>query len=216
VYSAGHRRLSILYINNDAGVGNKQAFSEEFVRLGGQIISEETYDQDSTDMRSQIAKIIAGKPDGVMIVSYPADTILVMRQAKELGLSVPQFYQTEALDDPAVIKKAGGAAEGATYILPAAPQGSVAETFREQFRKRYGRLPETYAAEAYDAVKIIAQVLAKSSSMSSGALKQGMYDIADYQGASGVITFDAKGEVRKPMAIKQIRDGKAVVIETTD
>ncbi|MGD0784858.1 MAG: ABC transporter substrate-binding protein [Sedimentisphaerales bacterium] len=216
VYSIGHRIVSALYINNDSGVGNKNAFAKRFEELGGKIVSEETYSQDSTDMRSQITKIKAAKPDGVLVVSYPTDTPLIMRQCEELELNLPLFFQTEALDDPAVIKPAGEAAEGATYILSATPTGSTADAFRKAFEEKYGRAPETYAAETFDAVKIIAKIIEESDTVSSRALKDGLYKIVNYNGASGIISFNAKGDVSKPMAIKQIKNGRSVVIKTSD
>src|SRR6185295_5234663 len=134
VYSLGHRSVSLLYINNDGGVGNKDSFTENFQRMGGKIVSVEAYAQDTRDVRAQLTKIKQQKPDALIIVSYPDDTPIVMRQAQELAVGVPQFFQTEALDDPAVIQKAGNASEGATYILPAKPNGPSAENFASKYK----------------------------------------------------------------------------------
>jgi len=142
VYSHGYRRVSCLYINNDGGLGNQKTFSESFQKLGGQIISLDAYAQDTRNVRTQLTKIRAAKPDAVLVVSYPDDTPIVLRQAAELKLGLPLFFQTEALDDPAVIQRAGGAAEGATYILPAKPAGAASDDFARAYRERYRRDPE--------------------------------------------------------------------------
>lgn len=214
VYSLGHRSVSLLYINNDGGVGNKDSFTENFQRLGGKIVSVEAYAQDTRDVRAQLTKIKQQKPDALIIVSYPDDTPIVMRQAQELAVGVPQFFQTEALDDPAVIQKAGNAAEGATYILPAKPNGPSAENFASKYKQRYGRDPETFAAESYDVIKLIAEILSKAQGLSSEDLKAGLYKTQNFAGASGTITFDQNGDVIKPMAIKKIVNGTSSVIST--
>lgn len=212
VYSQGHKNVSLLYINNDGGAGNQKTFAENFERVGGKILSSEAYPQDTRDVRSQLTKIKAQKPDALVVVSYPDDTPIVMRQAQELAIGVPLFFQTEALDDPAVIQKAGSAAEGATYILPAKPKGASADAFANDYKKKYGRDPETFAAESYDVIKLMASILEGGPEISSEALKAGLYKTQNYSGASGTITFDQNGDVIKPMAIKRITNGKPATV----
>jgi branched-chain amino acid transport system substrate-binding protein len=214
VYAHGYKRVSCLYINNDGGLGNQKTFSESFQKLGGQIISVDAYPQDTQDVRTQLTKIKAARPDAVLIVSYPDDTPIVLRQAAELKLGLPLFFQTEALDDPAVIQRAGAAAEGATYILPAKPTGPAADDFVRAYRERYGKDPETFAAEGYDVIMLIFNILNASPALTSDALKDGLYHTQGYAGASGTISFDRNGDVIKPMAIKQIKDLKPVVVST--
>jgi branched-chain amino acid transport system substrate-binding protein len=215
VYSIGHRNVSLLYINNDGGLGNQKTFAENFHRLGGKILSVEAYPQDTRDVRAQLTKIKQQKPDAVVIVSYPDDTPIVLRQAQELSVGAPLFFQTEALDDPAVIQRAGNAAEGATYILPAKPEGGATDAFATKYRQKYGRDPETFASEGYDVVMLVAKILEEAAEPSSDALKVGLYETKNYPGASGTITFDQNGDVIKPMAIKRIefRTGKTILTQ---
>lgn len=214
VYAQGHRTVSLLYIKNDAGVGNKDSFAAEFRRLGGRVASEDSYPENSRDVRSQLAKIAAAKPDAIMIVSYPEDSALVLRQAHELGIQPPLYFQTEALDDPNVIKNAAGAADGVTYILPAPATGGAAVAFADKYKRKWGGPPETFAAEGYDSLMLIATLLRKTATVSSDVLKSELYKTADYAGASGTITFDGNGDVLKPMAIKRIVNGNPVIVET--
>ena len=78
---------------------------------------------------------------------------------------------------------------------------------------RGGSDPETFAAESYDVIKLIADVLNKAPDSSSESLKAGLYKTQNYAGASGTITFDQHGDVIKPMAIKRIDNGTAVVVQ---
>jgi branched-chain amino acid transport system substrate-binding protein len=212
VFSKGYKNVSVLYINNDGGLGNQQSFSENFRGLGGTIASVDAYPADAQDFRAQLTKIKQQKSDALMVVSYPGDTPLVLRQAYELGLRKPLFFQTEALDDPAVIAKAGNAAERVTYILPAQPEGAVTQVFAQKYKERYHRDPELFAAESYDAIMLIYQCLSNAPQPSSEALKTALYKTQNYNGASGIISFDSNGDVSKPMTIKRIENGKAVVV----
>ncbi|MBI2989059.1 MAG: ABC transporter substrate-binding protein [Deltaproteobacteria bacterium] len=207
VYSLGHRKVSLLYINNEGGLGNQKVFSETFQKLGGNIVSVDAYPQDTRDVRAQLTKIKQQKPDALVVVSYPDDTPIVMRQAQELKIGVPLFFQTEALDDPAVIQKAGNAAEGATYILPAKAEGSAVDAFSIKYKQKYGRDPELFAAEGYDVVVLVAKILDNAPEVSTDLLKEGLYKTQNYEGASGKISFDKNGDVLKPMALKKVVNG---------
>jgi branched-chain amino acid transport system substrate-binding protein len=212
VYSIGIRKVCMVYINNEGGAGNQKTFAENFKKLGGAILSVEAYAQESRDMRAQLTKAKKEKPDALVIVSYPDDTPLVLRQAQELRVNVPLFFQTEALEDPSVIQKAGNAAEGATYILPAKARGASVDSFSSRYKQRYARDPELYAAEGYDVIMLIAKILEESESISSEAIKAGLYRIKWYEAASGSITFDENGDVIKPMAVKKIIAGRPEVV----
>lgn len=216
VFSSGHKNISILYINNDGGLGGQQAFSENFQKLGGTIVSVDAYPADTQDFRAQLTKIKRQHSDGVLIVSYPADTPLLLRQAYELGVHKRLFFQTEALDDPAVLAKAGNSAEGATYILPAKPDGPASQEFIQKYKARFNRAPELFAAEAYDAAMLIKKCLSDATTPpSSEALKSALYKTQNYAGASGTISFDSNGDVAKPMVIKRIINGVSTIASKT-
>lgn len=214
----GYRRVAILYVNNEGGVGNRDAFCRHFVSLGGEEPPEETYPEDAIDVRSQLTRIQG--LDGIealVVVSYPRDTIMVLRQIRELGIEHPLFFQTEAVEDANVLREAAGTAEGVTYILAATPAGDPHEAFKEAYRRRHGSDPELYAAESYDIVQLIGQYLQglpEASEVTSAGLRDFLYNVTLYEGASGTISFDENGDVIKPMAIKKIEDGVPTVVKT--
>lgn len=207
--------ISILYINNEGGVGNKETLKNRFVQLGGEIVTEEAYSQTATDLRTQLTKIKSAQTQALVVVSYPKDTILVIKQSLELNLGKPLYFQTEAVEDPQVLREAGVAAEGAIYILPAAAKGEMSTKFSKNYQKKYGQEPGLFAAEAYDIVYLIASALEVNSEMNvpSDVIRDYFYNLKGYSGASGKIAFDENGDVQKPMAIKQIINGQPYLIK---
>lgn len=209
------KSVGILYINNEGGVGNRNTFKTRFNELGGKVTIDESYEQGATDMRTQLAKIKSSDVEAVVVVSYPADTVLVMKQAKEIGLLKPLYFQTEAVEDPHVLKQAGNTAEGAVYILPAPAEGEKAEEFAESYGKKFGVKPELFAAEAYDIINLVADAInaQREDVVSSEQIRDYLYNVKNYPGASGAITFDKNGDVLKPMAIKKIIGGKPSIVK---
>jgi len=210
----GLNKVAILYINNEGGVGNRDSFKKRFEELGGKVVVAESYEQGAREVRTQLIKIKDQNPQAIIVVSYPADSVVVLKQAKELGLSLPLYFQTEALEDPSVIQGAGEAAEGVVYILPAEPLGREVEEFRRAFKEKFNKEPALYAAEGFDAFNLIIKAIkdCKTEADLSSCIKDKLYTIKNYQGASGIITFDEKGDVLKPMAIKRIENGQKKVL----
>jgi branched-chain amino acid transport system substrate-binding protein len=208
------RRLAVLYINNEGGIGGATAFKTRFAQLGGTVVFEEGYPPGATDLRAPLAKIKEANPDGLLAGSYPPDTVVLLKQMRELGLRLPVFLTTEAVQNPEVLREAGEAANGAVYILAAPPTGAAPERFVKSFEARFKRPPELFAAEGYDIVRLVhrAVVAAKGATISGPALRDYLYGVRNYAGASGVITFDKNGDVVKPYAIKTIDGGKPITI----
>lgn len=211
IFNKGIKTLDIVYINNEGGVGAVTAFVNEYNRLGGKILVQEGYTPSVKDFKTQLTKSKRSKSEAIMIVSYPEDTALLLRQIKELNVNKKVFALTEALDDPAVVQDAGGAAEGVEYIVPAPAEGEVADKFANEYKAKYGVAPPTFAAESYDVIYLLKKVILGLKDVTSENIKNALYNVKDFNGASGKITFDKKGDVIKPMAIKIVKNDKNIV-----
>ncbi|MCK9906146.1 ABC transporter substrate-binding protein, partial [Frankia sp. Cpl3] len=71
------------------------------------------------------------------------------------------------------------------------------------FEAKYGSKPDQFAAQAYDALHIIAQSLLAAGKADRNALRDELAKLKDFQGVSGKLSFDEK---RTPI-------GEAVVVE---
>jgi len=126
----------------------------------------------------------------------------------------PLFFTTEAVQNPEVLRQAGDAAEGATYILAAPAAGEAVEKFTAAYELKFNKKPELFAAEGYDVVRLIAEAIAGTTaeSLRGSGIRDFLRRVRDYAGASGTITFDRNGDVIKPFAIKRIEGGSPKTI----
>ena len=99
---------AILYINNDYGNGLESVFKKAFEKLGGRIISSESFGQGDTDFRTQLTKIKNGKPEAIYVVGYPKEIALLLKQATELKIN-SKVIGTVTIEDPNIIKLANKA-----------------------------------------------------------------------------------------------------------
>ena len=84
-------KRAAIYIDNtsDYAKGLAQFFKENFVKNGGQVVIEEAYLQKDTDFKSTLTKIKAAKPDFIYIPGYYQEVGLIVKQAREMGITVP-------------------------------------------------------------------------------------------------------------------------------
>lgn len=207
----GFRKATVFYVDEAGPRGVSIAFIEEFKRLGGQIVAQEKGDRDGSDFRTQITKIKDANPDAVYFAGYAKETVVFLRQAKELGLD-RALMTHQLIDDPDVIKRAGETAEGVFFTTPKlTPEtgGVAVKDFFSKFKGKYGELPQNFAPNAYDAMMLIAQAVEKYGAISEG-INKGLLNIKDYYGASGEITIDENGDVVQYMTIMTIKNGGAV------
>jgi len=205
----GLKNVAILYINNEYGKGLEGVFRSEFSRRGGRIAAAESFEQSSTDVRTQLTKIREASPDGLYLIGYPKEIGTALRQAKELGVSAA-LLGTVALHDQQLVESAGGAAEGLVFPFPKDPSGTQVEKFKTTFSAKYSKAPPVLADVGYDAVKMIVGAIEASKGTSGEQIRQGLTALKDYPGASGQMTFDKNGDVHKPMGIKVIQNGQFV------
>ena len=85
--------------------------------------------------------------------------------------------------------------------------------FVTRFKARHGRLPDTWAAQGYDALMLLDQALHATTSRRSDELALALQDLPEWEGANGKYKFDPTGEIAdKPVFLKQYRNGVVVKV----
>ena len=93
----------------------------------------------------------------------------------------------------------------------------TAETtkFIDAFKAEYGadKEPGSNAALGYDAYLIIIKAIEKAGTADSVAIQQALLATKDFQGAAGVVNFDADRNAIKSAVIKTVKDGKFAFLD---
>ena len=209
VYERGVNSLTIFAVNDTGTKSLADAFQKEFIRLGGTIQTYVLAPKDANDLRTQITAIRSTSAQAVFVVGYASETGIFLRQAKELGLSLP-LYSAHPAEAPEVRQIAGAAAEGLIFSTPAHTEASkVRQRFVEAYRARYGEEPGEFAPEAYDAAMLILDAI-QQVGPSAVSIRDYLHQVRNYEGASGRITFSPTGDVEKPISVMVIHNGQVV------
>lgn len=82
-------KAAVIYnIAQDYNKGLAEVFMARFKALGGEIVAEETFPEATQDFRPQLTKIKAANPDIVVTPNTYAESGLILKQVKELGMDM--------------------------------------------------------------------------------------------------------------------------------
>jgi branched-chain amino acid transport system substrate-binding protein len=201
----GFKRMAILYVNNDYGIGLKNVFREKYSSLGGQIVAGENFERGGKDFKNILLKIRQVAPEAIYLVGYASETGVITKQLKELKIT-SRILGTVAMEDTEFLKLAGKGAEGVIYVYPKPPTGTAVQEFKATFKKKYGKDPGILCDVGYDAGNLIIYAY-QHGAETADDIRKVFAELKNFQGASGEIKFDKNGDVHKPMILKMIKNG---------
>jgi branched-chain amino acid transport system substrate-binding protein len=212
----GIEKVVVISVDNEFGNGIKEVFIRQFRSKFREVLKVFIYQENSFEAFPQIIQEAKDlKPEAVYICGYSNDMAHLLQEVKKQDLHAI-LYCVSAVNKK-VIETAGDAAEGIMFPQPAFDLEStepVMATFIRAFRARYGIDPDNFAAHGYDAVKLIAESVAKVKSSHPDDIRSGLMAINNYEGAAGRTTFDNNGDVVQHPRIFVIHKGKFVQFDS--
>src|SRR5246127_741177 len=129
-------------IKQDYSVGLSGFFKETFASGAGGVVREQSYSSGDNDFRAQLTSIKAAGPEVVFVPGYYPEVEIILKQARQLGISVP-FIGCEAWDSPTLLQVAGKAADGCYFSnqFSAADPSPVAQEFGKVYREKFANPP---------------------------------------------------------------------------
>ncbi len=81
----GFKRPATMAFNNASGLGNVEGFTKAWEKRGGKVAAHVTYEPSRPSYRSELQKILAAKPDVIVMGSYLPDTTIILREWFQSG-----------------------------------------------------------------------------------------------------------------------------------
>lgn len=185
--------------------------------------------------RSEIAEVMAGDPDIIVLVAQPEDSAKIMKNAFEAGYEGDWFMTQDQTHADYVTLAGPQVVEGAFGLVETAPEG--VEDRLAEFSEALGQEPGIFQTNTYDAITITALAMLEAAlageditreavnehlrSVSNpdegdvvvGSFQEGKTALGDgqgidYQGLGGPIDFDEYGNVTAPFEIMRIEGGE--------
>ncbi len=178
------------------------------------LVYQWSYAREHTDFRRPVSELRGVDADLIFFAGLEPWAGDFVRMARAVGIKteiVGAFSNT-----PDMRVRAGQALEGAMYFDFYDPDSSSPENqaFVRKFRNVYARDPDTYAAQGYDALRILAKAVRATRSANPLDLSYAIRFMDAWEGANGRYKFEATGELEdKPLFLNVFRNGKPVRIQ---
>jgi len=214
VAETGHLRVAIAYTDEAYGRGLAAAFEDEAEERGVRVVDRVAHFGDLADIRRTLAKWQAFRYDAIFVAAASPHMAEIVRLLRLAGATVP-IYGGDSFDSQQLLDIAGPHAEGVVFASVFDVENNDPETqrFVSAFRARYGYTPDTWAAQAYDALRLLADAIDRAGTVDREAVSAALRDTTRWRGVTGWHTFDASGEViDKPIVFKTVRNGRFALL----
>ena len=217
-------KVAVIYRNDDAySQGIRDTFVAESAAKGVNVVYEGTFTADTaTDFSVQLTAAQSAGADMLFLPIYYQPAAVILQQANQMGYA-PTFFGVDGMDGILTLENFDTSlAEGVYLLTPFSADADDARTqaFVAEYQKRYGEVPNQFAADGYDAVYIVKAALEAAGctpDMSSAEICEALIKVMPTITVDGItgegMTWAATGEVSKaPMAVV-IKDGVYVTPE---
>lgn len=189
-------------------------FSARFRAHGGSIAREMDYLADTDDFGALAEATRQLGADVVFIPGYAKDAGLLIKRLRAQGVK-GVFLGGDGWGIR-IAAYAGEAAEGSYWAghWHRDDPGKTSRAYVAAYEKRFGKIQAESAALAYDAVQLLVDAVRRANSFEPERVRAALAETHQFSGVTGSITFDARRNPIKPVAILQWRGGRDVFIKS--
>jgi len=209
------KKVAILKdLKSDYSLGLAEFFAKKFKELGGEIVSEQTFQTGDSDFKGQLTGIRSSNPDAIFIPAYYTEVGLIARQARQLGLKAV-LLGGDGWDSPKLFEIGQTAIQGSYFSNHYASESPVKATqeFIKKYKEKYNETPDGLAAAGYDAAQILLDAMERAPEITAKAIRDELAKTKDFAGATGKITINSERNADKDAFIVKV-EGKALKFVT--
>ncbi len=194
------KNVAIIDDRTAYGQGVADEFAKAAKAAGINIVGRQYTNDKATDFNAILTAIKGKRPDLVFFGGMDAVGGPMLRQMKQLGINakfmggdgicteqLPSLAAGAMGDGQVVCAEAGGVEESGKKAM---------ETFRADYKKKFGTEVKLYAPYVYDAVMVMADAMQRANSAEPAKYLPELAKTS-YQGVTGKIEFDARGDMKQ-------------------
>jgi branched-chain amino acid transport system substrate-binding protein len=220
-YSVAGAKTAVIVqeVSNDYSVGLAKFFTDNFKKLTGNdacVLGVLNYNTGDQDFSAQLTQVKSLNPDVIFAPGNYTESALVMKQARELGITAP-FLGGDTWETPEFIDVGKERVEGATFstffAVEAATSG-MSKTFIDAYKAKYSKEPAAVTALGFDGYLLVLDAIKRADSLDTVKIRDAIASTSGFEGATGTVTLDANGDATKSAFIKTVKDGKFTYLTT--
>jgi branched-chain amino acid transport system substrate-binding protein len=216
-WERGLRRLALLAAGDEFGRPARGAVAARWRERGGSLVHDESLHLDAPDLTARLGRVARLAPDAVCLAFRGQELGDLARRLREAG------YPGLLLaldDDPALIHAAGPAVSDLVLLSDAfmAEPDAPSALFARTYEAKFGRAPSRFAANAYDAVTILAEgarlaLQGRRDPPGGGRLREAILARRAFPSIyGGQVVVRDDGSFERPFALFTVSAGRATFL----
>jgi len=221
-YAISHFQVKNIAVIDDRtayGQGVADEFGKSVKKAGVKVVSQQYTNDKATDFNAILTAIKSRNPDAIFFGGMDAVAGPMLRQMRQLGIKA-HFMGGDGVCTAQLGPLAGNSMADGQVIcaeaggIDAAHQKGM-EAFRAAYQKKFGTDIKLYAPYVYDAVMTMVKAMQNAKSAEPAKYLPELARI-QYQGVTGPISFDAKGDIKDgTLTIYTFKGGKREMLQVT-
>jgi branched-chain amino acid transport system substrate-binding protein len=220
----GVTRIGVLSSNTGFGKAGKEQIAKLAPEHGIQIVVDEVYDKAATDLTAEVTKLKAAGVQAVLNWSIEPAQSIVIKNARQIGLSIP-IFQSHGFGNIQYVRAAGAAAEGVVFpasrILVAErlpeshPQKAVLLAYKRAYETRFKEEASAFGGYAHDALGLLVRAIEKAGT-DPEKVRAVLEATTGYVGTTGTFNLspaDHNGLGMDAFEMLTVKDGKFTLLQ---
>jgi branched-chain amino acid transport system substrate-binding protein len=209
-----YKTAAILTVQLPFALELKKFLGPALDKAGIKVVASADYPADIKDMTATLTTIKDAAPDAVIGLTFPADSVLYMQEAREISITAP-FQMLSVGPTFAFFQKRFGAnANGIATMGQWSPHETdwpKAKPFFDAYVAKFHERPEYFdSALAYMSAEITAQAVGRVG-LDHDKLRED-FATQTFDTINGPVRFQGIENVTTPTMLMQIQDGEAQIV----
>jgi branched-chain amino acid transport system substrate-binding protein len=230
----GHDSVAVTWINNAYGEAVTQAFVDAY---SGEVSYNTPHDQERSSYNNIVTEMENTNANAWAFITYQPEFTTMAREIYSNGSGEGvRFYGGDSTKGPGILENTpDGSINGMKTFIPSANLDSgTYERFANDFQSEFGEEPTSWSAFCYDAVVVSAIATQTANEFTGTALSNVVRDVTrppgqqvdtykaahdilvdgggasdvDYQGVSGPINFNQRGDPTPFLQVFEVQNGE--------
>lgn len=212
----GCKKIGIVSIKTDWGTTTsnmiKDIFAENYADSGAEIVAHEEIITGSDDFSPIVTKMEEAGAEVIICVGEYGLSGPLAKQYRQVNPDIKLVAPSSAFSQQ-LLNLAGDAAEGLRFPISffAGSQDPKVKEFVDEFDQKYGGLPNSFAAQTYDATGMLLKAVKNAGTTDHKAVRDELAKL-EYPGVTGDTSFDERGDATKAYTKVEIKGGEFVEV----
>lgn len=216
----GYKRIALVYVDDPLGQAILSELTKEVKALGGEIVGSFSIPVAAQQFSGIAARVRDTKPDAVYIATYGNQQVQLVKQLRDNGVSQP-LASYSAMAFPSLLKLPE--AKGLIFTsqeVSLNKDDPLTKRVQEDYKKKYGKEPNTYVLNYYNAVLTFANLAAALEKAGKPVTGENLLAqrkaTKDFQFVGATVSFAEDGTVKSPIQINEVNgDGTTKLVKTS-